>query len=159
VPFTPFHLGPGLALAGLGRWVDFWAFAAANVLIDLESGWNLWRGAFPVHRFFHTFAGAALVIAPAAALAVAFTWFGARLAGTRRSSVGSAAVGAALGAMSHVVLDSIMHGDMRPLAPWSDENPLLGTLSLGALHNGCLLAGAVGVALFGVRVLRRRTDR
>jgi hypothetical protein len=57
------------------------------------------------------------------------------------------------------VLDAIMHGDMRPLAPWSATNPLLGLLSLEQLHNACLVAGAAGVVLLGIRVMSvRRRD-
>jgi membrane-bound metal-dependent hydrolase YbcI (DUF457 family) len=165
MPFTPFHFGPGLALAGASRWIDFWAFCAANVLIDLESGWHLWRHEFPVHRFFHSFLGATLVIVPAAALALLAAVTARRIGlvrGPRRTSASARAatiIGAALGAWSHVVLDAIMHGDMRPLAPWSATNPLLGLLSLEQLHNACLVAGAAGVVLLGIRVMAdRRRD-
>jgi hypothetical protein len=164
MPFTPFHFGPGLALAGATRWIDFWGFCAANVLIDLESGWNLWRHSFPVHRFWHSFLGASLVILPAAAVVLAAGVL-ARRAGGRLAlappprpvaRAGAAVIGAAVGAWSHVVLDGVMHADMRPLAPWSDANPLLGALSVDRLHDACLLAGAAGVALFSARVLARR---
>jgi membrane-bound metal-dependent hydrolase YbcI (DUF457 family) len=162
MPFTPFHFGPGLALAGATRWIDFWAFCAANVLIDLESGWHLWRHEFPVHRFFHSFLGATLVILPAAMLAMLVGKIAHRaglIGGPRRTPASvraGAIIGAALGALSHVLLDAIMHGDMRPLAPWSDANPLLGLLSLEQLHDACLLAGAAGVVFLGIRVMARR---
>jgi membrane-bound metal-dependent hydrolase YbcI (DUF457 family) len=160
MPFTPFHFGPGLALAGASRWIDFWAFCAANVLIDLESGWHLWRHEFPVHRFFHSFLGATLVILPAAMLALLATRI-ARRAGLARgprpkASLAGAIIGAAAGAWSHVLLDAIMHDDMKPLAPWSAANPLLGLLSLEQLHNACLVAGAAGVVLLGIRVVTER---
>jgi membrane-bound metal-dependent hydrolase YbcI (DUF457 family) len=54
--------------------------------------------------------------------------------------------GALLGAWSHVVFDSIMHSDITPLAPFSDENALHGVISLRALHISCVIAGAVGLA-------------
>jgi len=156
MPFTPFHFGPGLALAGATRRIDFWAFAAANVLVDLESGWNLWQLRYPVHGFFHSALGASLSILPAAALAVAASVVAVRAGLLReRIRVASAAAGAALGAWSHVLLDSIMHADARPAAPWSDENPLLGAVSLDALHNLCLAAGVLGALLIAVRARRR----
>jgi hypothetical protein len=44
-------------------------------------------------------------------------------------------------------LDSIMHADMRPFAPWSDASPLLGILSIGGLHVACLVSGMLGALL------------
>jgi membrane-bound metal-dependent hydrolase YbcI (DUF457 family) len=157
VPFTPFHFGPGLALAGLTRRASFVAFVAANVLIDLESGWNLWRHAYPVHAFFHSALGATLTIAPAALLAALACRIGVR-AGviTRRPAPAALALGAALGAWSHVVLDAVMHADARPLGPFGDGNPLLGAIPLAALHAGCLLAGVFGAVALVVSGWRRR---
>ncbi len=43
------------------RSVSFIAFVAANCITDVESIYNVLRGNFPVHRFLHTFVGAALV--------------------------------------------------------------------------------------------------
>jgi membrane-bound metal-dependent hydrolase YbcI (DUF457 family) len=68
----------------------------------------------------------------------------------------AALIGAALGAWSHVVLDGVMHRDLRPLGPWSDGNPLLGAISLGWLHGLCAIAGAIGAALW---LARRRHPR
>ena len=57
MPFTPLHFGPGLLLkAAAPRHVSFTAFVASQVLIDLESLYNILRGAWPVHRELHTFA-------------------------------------------------------------------------------------------------------
>jgi len=48
-----------------------------------------------------------------------------------------------------------MHADIRPFAPISDTNPLLGIVSLRALHLFCVIAGAAGVVV----VLIRKTAR
>jgi membrane-bound metal-dependent hydrolase YbcI (DUF457 family) len=59
-------------------------------------------------------------------------------------------LGAYVGTFSHVVLDALMHADMRPWWPLSDENGLLAALSPEWLHLGCALAalaGGIGVAL------------
>jgi membrane-bound metal-dependent hydrolase YbcI (DUF457 family) len=53
-------------------------------------------------------------------------------------------VGSLLGSYSHIVLDGVMHADMRPLAPWSDENPFLHLVSLSTLHWLCVGAVVVG---------------
>ncbi len=60
---------------------------------------------------------------------------------------------AALGAYPHVLLDSVVHRDIRPLAPVSTENVLLGIMSLSALHWWCIALGTVGLAGVGVRRL------
>ena len=52
-----------------------------------------------------------------------------------------------MGAYSHVLLDSIMHGDVRPFAPFSEDNGVLGMISLVQLHLLCLGLGMVGGAL------------
>jgi membrane-bound metal-dependent hydrolase YbcI (DUF457 family) len=62
---------------------------------------------------------------------------------------------AALGAYSHVVLDSIMHVDVRAFAPFSDRNVLQGLISIEALHLGCVLAGLAGLAVLAFPLVRR----
>ena len=53
-----------------------------------------------------------------------------------------------------------MHADIRPFAPFSDANALLGIVSLRALHLSCVIAGAVGVAaVFARPALRAQADR
>jgi hypothetical protein len=80
VPFTPFHFGVGLGIKAAARPVFSWsAFVAAQVLIDCESLYYLLQHEYPVHRFFHSFIGAA-----AMGLAATAVWMlivgGARLA-------------------------------------------------------------------------------
>ncbi len=65
---------------------------------------------------------------------------------------------AAIGAFSHVALDSIMHADVRPFAPFIDASPLLHVVPLGLLHWLCVAGGAAGLALIGVRQPLRPTE-
>lgn len=157
MPFTPFHFGPGgLVHAAAPGKVSFLAFAGANVLVDIEPGYYMLIGQDPLHRFFHTWLGVTLVALATIALFAAglraaqlvrlpdpFGWQGLRL--------GPVAVGAVLGAYSHVLLDSVMHADIRPLSPFSQANPLYQWLSLDDLHTLCVVAGAVAIAVLGVR--------
>ena len=71
--------------------------------------------------------------------------------GLRKLGVRSVALGAIIGTYSHVLLDSLMHADMHPFAPFSDRNPLLGAVFLNTLHGFCLLAGVVGAIVIGAR--------
>jgi membrane-bound metal-dependent hydrolase YbcI (DUF457 family) len=63
-------------------------------------------------------------------------------------------VGGLAGGLSHPFLDGIMHPDVRPFMPWSDQNPFLGLIGVGRLHLACVAAalfGAVCVTLWRVR--------
>jgi membrane-bound metal-dependent hydrolase YbcI (DUF457 family) len=150
VPVTPFHFGLGVLFHGAApRRVSFIAFVAANCITDVESIYNVLQGNFPVHRFLHTFVGAVLVAAMTAALFMAMRrlarevrlpdWFE-----WQQLSLPAVVVGAALGSSSHIVLDGIMHADMRPFAPWSEANPFLHAVSLSALHWACIIAAVAG---------------
>jgi membrane-bound metal-dependent hydrolase YbcI (DUF457 family) len=165
VPITPFHFGPGAAIHSASpRHISFLAFCAANVLIDVEPLYYMITGQFWLHRLFHTYIGATLV-----AMTTVLLFLGARRVARPLSlpdifewqqlSVRAVAIGAFLGTYSHVVLDSVMHADIRPFAPFSDTNPLLGIVSLRALHLFCLGAGAVGLAVVLVRGAMRQPGR
>lgn len=162
MPITPFHFGPGLALkAAWPRRVSWGAFCAANVLIDVETAYNIARHRYPLHRELHTFIGATL-----AGLAV-----GAALAGLGRalprlrSLLGTGVAwegewhaqallwGGLLGGATHPLFDGLMHDDIRPFLPFSEGNPLLGLVGLGSLHLFCLFSGALGA---GLLLSRRR---
>jgi membrane-bound metal-dependent hydrolase YbcI (DUF457 family) len=154
VPVTPFHFGPGVLFhaAAPGR-VSFIAFVAANCITDCESIYNVLRGNFPIHRFLHTFVGATLVGAMTVVLFVVLR----RLARNitlpdwlewQQLTLPAVIIGALLGSYSHIVLDGIMHADMRPFAPWSDYNPFLRLVSLGTLHWACVVAAVAGGLLW-----------
>jgi len=162
VPITPFHFGPGVLFAAAApRRVSLIAFVAANCITDVESICNVLTGNFPYHRFLHTFLGAAVV----AALTIALFLFTRHLA--RRFPLPNwfswqqltplpVTLGALLGSFSHIVLDGVMHADMRPFAPWSDANPFLHRVSLGVLHWGCVGAAVLGGLLWLVFLRRNR---
>jgi len=60
----------------------------------------------------------------------------------------SAWTGAIIGAYSHLILDSIMHLDIKPLAPFTDENQLLGVLGMMELHILCLVLLLGGLLIY-----------
>lgn len=157
MPITPFHFGPGAALHVLApRHVSFIAFCAANVLMDVEPLYFMLTQQVPLHRFFHTFIGAALIVPATVGLFAGLRVVAARLwlpnlFGWRGLGVRQVALGAAAGSFSHVILDSLMHADMLPLAPFSAANPLLQAVSLGTLHLACLAAGVLALGVQAVR--------
>ncbi|NDY92443.1 metal-dependent hydrolase [Ideonella livida] len=158
MPFTPFHFGPGAALHALApQRFSFLAFCAGNVLVDVEPGYYLLTGQFPLHRFWHTVPGALLAGAAVVAL-WALMRRGRRclpdVAGWKVLTLGPVVAGALAGVLSHVALDAVMHADMQPWAPFSTANPWLGAVPVGALHLGCVVAGVAGAAVVGWRRLR-----
>lgn len=163
MPFTPFHLGPALLAKGVApRWFSWFAFAASQVVIDLESLYYLMRREYPVHRELHTLLGATIAgIATALALlalrAVARRAAAWLLRTPLRSEIGTRAIaiGAIAGGVSHPMLDGLMHDDVRPFAPWTDANPWLGLVSLEVLHYGCLGCAIVGAIVLALRAGRR----
>jgi hypothetical protein len=111
---------------------------------------------FPVHRFFHTVIGASLGAALTVVLFLAARALASRIPlpnvlGWRELTLVPVLLGAAAGTYSHVALDSIMHDDIAPLAPFSDANPLLHLVSLATLHWTCAGLGAVALVVLLVR--------
>ncbi len=163
MPITPFHFGPGAALhAAAPAQVSFLAFCAANVLIDIEPLYFMLTHQDRLHRFFHTYVGASLVALATVVLFLACQ----RLARRVRlpdpfhwQSLGCRALvlGAVMGSGSHIVLDSVMHADITPFAPFSDANPLLRVISMSALHGFCVACGAVALVVLGIRRLMQRS--
>lgn len=148
MPITPFHFGPGAAIHSLApRRISFAAFCAANVLTDVEPLYYMVTQQFPLHRFFHTYVGATVM----GALTVALLLLLRRWITRWQTTLFALSAGAFIGTYSHVVLDSIMHSDITPLAPFSEANGLWRIISLGELHLYCLLAGLIGAAVLGLR--------
>ncbi|MBR7746020.1 hypothetical protein [Undibacterium baiyunense] len=159
MPFTPFHFGPGAVIHAIApKQVSFLAFCAANVMIDVEPLYFMITRHDRLHQFFHTYVGATLV-----ALATLLLFFGCRafarhfwlpnLFGWQDLQPKQVAVGAIIGTYSHIVLDSIMHMDITPFAPFSDINPLLRIVSLSTLHWICFGAGVLALFILAVRKL------
>lgn len=160
MPVTPFHFGLGAALKAVApRHVSFLSFAAVNVFIDVESVYNLMHARFPVHAFFHTYLGAPLMAGFTVLLFLLARWCARRFYlpnfyHWQQLTLLQVSIGALLGALSHVVFDSIMHADIRPLHPYSDENVLYEIFPLIYLHLLCVFLGVLG--LIGVYV--RKAD-
>jgi membrane-bound metal-dependent hydrolase YbcI (DUF457 family) len=171
MPFTPLHLGPGLLFKGIGGTrFSFLTFAMAQVALDIEPLLGLWRGAERLHGVTHTYL-AALGIAAAVAVSAPLlcrpllrrwhhelrfyrlNW----LIEQETFTALAVSTGAVFGTMSHVLLDSLMHSDVTPFAPWSNANPLHGALSFAALQWLCLATGAVGAAGWLAQKWRQRT--
>ncbi len=164
MPFTPFHMGPGILVkALLHGGFSLMVFGWAQILIDIEPLVVLLRGEGQLHGLSHTWLGA-LLIAPVAALSgKPLSEIGLRVLGISpaddpiRIAWWVAWASAFIGTFSHVLLDAIMHADLQPLAPFAGGNSLLGLLDVSQLYQYCVYAGLAGAALYyGIRHARRR---
>jgi membrane-bound metal-dependent hydrolase YbcI (DUF457 family) len=162
VPFTPFHFGVGLAAKAASGRFSLSLFIALQVVIDLESLYNLAYDRYPVHRFLHTFFGATLLALLSSALLflVAQRWHanaGRRPRPAHRLFTSLLAI-SLFATWSHVVLDGIMHRDVRPFWPITASNPLLSLVGLGLLHLGCLVLGFFGLVALAFQWSLREHD-
>ena len=160
MPFTPFHFGPGAAIhSAAPKHVSFLAFCGANVLVDVEPLYYIATDQYPLHRFFHTYVGVTLIIFATVTLFLLIRWMSRMVAlpnpfRWQQLPLHSVVLGAAFGGYSHIVLDSVMHADIRPLAPFSSANALYGWISIDHLHWFCVVAGLVGLGVIGIRRIR-----
>lgn len=161
MPFTPIHLGPGLALKAIGgRHFSFMVFGGAQVLMDIEPLIGILRGWAVLHGRTHSLIGALLIGLLAGAIgkpisAACLRWLRIPHAPFTWSA---AFAGGLLGTYSHVLLDAIMHYDLQPAWPWSPANPLLRWISVDALHLWCVALGGFGCAVLAARAAWRRLE-
>ena len=150
MPFTPFHLGPGALFKAVGGpRFSFMVFGGAQVLMDIEPLVRIYRHDAVLHGPTHTTLGALGLGAVAGVLGKLVSETVLRWACidhaplTWRRSFASAFIGT----YSHIVLDAVMHRDMKPLWPFTDGNPLLGALPVDTLHMACVVCGLIGLAI------------
>ena len=170
MPFTPFHMGPALAVKAVcGRHFSLMVFGFSQIAIDIEPLVHIIRGDAVLHGFTHTYLGATLIALASVLVGRPVCQFLLKywtpdpsspflnwLHGPKLLSWPAAIASAFVGTYSHVFLDSIMHFDMQPLAPFSDTNALLHVISVDSLHLVCVLGGVLGVLLsFAVFIIRR----
>jgi hypothetical protein len=169
MPFTPFHMGPGVAIKAVaGRHFSLMVFGFSQVLIDLEPLVRILRGDAVLHGWTHTYVGATVLAVVAAIVGQpvcqwlldrwqprpSWRWL-AELGGDWRISRSAAYIGTFAGTYSHVLLDSLMHADIAPLAPFSEANALLHLVPFEMVYGGCFWTAVVGaLAVVGLSVWR-----
>lgn len=153
-------MGPALAVKALcGRYFSVLSFGVSQIAMDIEPLVRMLCSAEVIHGPTHTYVAAFFIafavvfISPAICRLILPRW-NRELAYHRLDWLAEEAklmrtpiiVGAFSGTISHVALDSLMHADMTPLAPWSIKNGLLGVISIDALQKICVVAGVIGIA-------------
>jgi membrane-bound metal-dependent hydrolase YbcI (DUF457 family) len=165
MPLTPFHLGPGLLVGLLFlRYLDFPTFLVASVILDVEPAFVLlFHLDAPLHGFFHSFLGGTVVALlltavmsrTRAVLSPLLSFFKIK----QELSFPRILVASLSGIYLHILLDSVMHRDIRPFFPL-DVNPFLGRGTLLGLNVTmiciwCFLGGLLVYAIKWSKVVRR----
>ena len=126
-------------------------FGWAQIIMDIQPLVVIVTGAGHLHGFSHTYIGATLIGIGSALTGKYAAEFGLRFIGEARYlsiSWPVTIISAFIGTFSHVLLDSVMHADVEPFAPFTLNNPFIGLLSIEALHKLCLYSGLLGVGLY-----------
>ena len=160
MPFTPYHLGPALLFGLLFlSFIDFPTFLVANVIVDIEPFLVLTLNLnFPLHGFFHSFLGGALV---AVLLALIMHQIRAMVSPLlsilkleQKISFMRILVGAFSGIYIHILLDSRIYMDIQPFYP-STYNPFLTAGIFAGLdaYIFCILCFFGAIVVYIVRLL------
>jgi len=161
MPITLLHLGPGAVFKAIGgRRFSFVVFGLAQFAMDLEPFGRFLGGSNQLHGPVHSLLGATVV---GAIVVIAGKPLGERLlrlwnwrlSPTQREWLyvefrftwTETTVGAFVGTYSHVLFDSIMHIDVRPMYPFGDVNDLAGIISVEKLDALCIVLGVIGVLI------------
>ena len=162
MPFTPFHLGPGLAFKAVGgKHFSFMVFGGAQVLIDIEPLVGIVQGWPILHGVTHNVLGALIIGLVAGAVGKPISEFVLRLLRIPHHPIiwPVAFLSAFVGTYSHIALDAVMHRDMEPFWPLAEGDPLLGMMSVEGLHVLCLAAGLLGLLVIVGRALFSQFQR
>lgn len=166
MPLTPFHLGPALLLGLISlRYLDLPTFLVANVIVDIEPmAIMLFYPNLSHHHFLHTFLGGIII-------ALILTWIMNKIREKlspilmffkveQKPTFRSILIASIFGTSTHILLDSRIHGDVKPFYPL-DINPFLNEnpSSYLGVYMLCIWSFIGGLVVYAVRILiiRRRT--
>ena len=155
MPFTPFHMGPGILIKALLQGsFSLMVFGWAQIVMDIQPLFVLLSGEGHLHGFSHTYLGATLLAIFSALSGKYLSEFGLLILGiSKKANPIKIAwwvvfISAFIGTFSHVILDSIMHSDVQPFYPISLRNSFLGILNHDQLHKLCLYSGMLGAGIY-----------
>lgn len=160
MPLTPFHLGPALLLGLIFlRYVDLPTFIVANVIVDIEPMFILvFNLGYSHHQFFHTFLGGTIV-------ALVIAWIMNRIRGKlsplllffkieQKPTFTNILIASVFGTYIHILLDSWVHGDVKPFFPL-DVNPFLNESMSSTLgvYMLCIWSFIGGLIVYSIRTI------
>ncbi len=129
MPFTPFHMGPGILMKSLLQGsFSLMVFGWTQIVMDIQPLIVLISGEGHLHGFTHTYIGAILIAIFSALTGKYLSELGLTILkiSPHEQPIVIAwwvvFLSAFLGSFSHVLLDSIMHADVEPLFPFTLNN-------------------------------------
>ena len=158
MPFTPFHLGPGL-LIGLIFFPLLYlpAVLLGSIIVDVEPLSFLILGLPVLHLFFHTFLGATIL---ALILALIVFLLQELFGGIMRvfllpqkTSPMNITLAVLIGAYSHIILDAFLYPEMQPFWPLLG-NPFLGLVSSSTVYLFCIICFIIAIPLYIFQIWR-----
>lgn len=168
MPFTPFHLGPGLLFGLLFlSYIDFPTFLLANVIVDVEPFLVLYFNLqYPLHGFLHSFLGGTLI---AFLLAIvmsklrnSFSPLMSFFRLEQKTSFKSILLASLFGIYLHILLDSRLYQDIKPFYPF-DFNPFLSRsmfIVFFEIYGLCILSFIGGGVIYIIKLFTlRRTPK
>ncbi len=155
MPFTPFHMGPGIFIkAFLQGSFSLMVFGWAQIVMDIQPLIVLYTDKGQLHGFSHSYPGASLLAIFSALTGKYLSELGLMILGISKKenpikiTWKVVFISALIGTFSHVLLDSIMHGDVEPFYPFYLSKNLHGLISISQLYKLCLYSGIVGACFF-----------
>ena len=154
LPFTPFHMGPGILLKSLLQSsFSLMVFGWTQIVMDIQPLIVIITNEGYLHGFSHTYVGAILLAIFSAISGKYLSQFGLYILKIRPSinvhiPWTVVFLSAFIGSFSHVFLDSIMHGDVQPFYPLYLVNSMHGVISVSLLHKFCLYSGLLGAGIY-----------
>ena len=154
MPFTPFHMGPGIFLTAILQGsFSLMVFGWTQIVMDIQPLFVLISGEGHLHGFSHTYLGATLLAIFSAVTGKYLSQIGLWVLQIENSFQNQIKwwvvfLSAFVGSFSHVLLDAIMHSDVQPFYPATLNNPFLRVISVAALHKFCLYSGLLGAGIY-----------
>ena len=170
MPFTPLHLGPALAIGYIVRKRVHWpTFILANIIVDIEPLLVLVLGmmSYPLHGYLHTFISSLIMGSFLGYIMYkvdkVFRLFFKRLAlvDGKADNLGGYVIAGVTGWAIHVILDSPLYSDIRPLYPLQ-YNPLYNPSLQRIPYGLCSILLIIGIIVYLVHLYRtslKRTER
>ena len=160
MPFTPFHIGPGLLIGLLFlSFIDFPTFLIASIIVDIEPFLVLvFNLDYPLHGFFHSFLGGTIIALILTVIMIKVRKFFTPIMSffkiEQEFSFKKIILASLLGIYIHILLDSPIYIDIQPFFPL-DFNPFYRTTSLPGLLETmiCVLCFIAGLIVYIIRLM------
>lgn len=155
MPFTPLHMGPGMAVKAIAQdKFSLIIFGWAQILVDLQPLVVVLTHEGQIHGVTHTFVGGAVLGAAAAASGkpmaeVLLKLFRKKEKPPIRISWKTAWWSGLVGGLSHVLLDGLIYPDMSPFWPFVQGTPMDIFTSRG-MTAFCIFSGLAGLLVYFV---------